>query len=408
VLFWLVALLYFCAGSLPERCAELWRRYRTAVVSSAVFLAAYLAVYIPWALNFDARTVTSRPLFAVVRDMVAIAFSSGAVGGPLDWRVSDVTQSEAHPSQVILLLGWTVLAVLVIASATTRRRGLRAWLLPGAVLAANAGLIATSRAIYFGSQIALDYRFQTEAALALALAVGLAFLPVVGARECSEPVRAGWAVDTRSVAVVSCVLFVGLATVSTDRFPLRNLTVTSPRAYYDHLERSARAKAGAQLLDLPTPPWLWAPLAFPTNTYSHMFRPIDHDLRIRDVTTDEVAMVDDTGRIRTISFTPVRQQVSRADRACFGHTWPGRSRWHLDGPVIGVGWFLRLAYDAPADTEVTVSVSGERTRVHLFPGRHVLLMPAIGSYGSVVLETAADSEPTCLRSMAVGTIAPAP
>ena len=325
----------------------------------------------------------------------------------MDWQVSDVTQSEAHPSQVILLLGWTVLGVLVLASATTRRRGLRAWLIPASLLAANAGLIATSRAIYFGSRIALDYRFQTEAALALALAVGLAFLPVVGARECSEPVPAAWAVDTRSVAVVSCLVFVGLATVSTHRFPLRNMTVTSPRAYYDHLESSARAKPGTQLLDLPTPPWLWAPLAYPTNTYSHMFRPIDHHLRIRSVTTDDVSMVDDRGRIRPLSFHPVRHQVSRADRACFGHTWPGTSRWLLDGPVIGVGWFLRLSYDAPVDTDVTVSVSGKDSRVRLLEGRHELLMPAIGSYASVVLRTTDDSEPVCLRSMAVGTISPA-
>lgn len=405
-LFWLLALLYFTSGTFPERCAELWGRYRAAVVSTVLFLGAYLAAYVPWALNFDARTVTRRPLFGVVHDMVVTAFSSGAVGGPLAWRVSDVTQNEAHPSEAVRLLGWAVLAGLVLASAVTRRRGLRAWLLPASLLAANAGLIATSRAIYFGPQIALDYRFQTEAALAFALALGLAFLPVRGARESSEPVPASWAVDTRSVAVVSCVVFVALAAVSTDRFPLRNLTTTSPRAYYDNVERSARERPGTQLLDLPTPAWLWAPLAYPTNTYSHMFRPVGHGLVVRTVTTDAAYLVDDRGRFRPVDFHPVRHQVSRTARTCFGHTWPGTSRWLLDGPVIGVGWFLRLAYDAPADTTVTVSVSGQDTSVRLQQGRHTLLMPAIGSYASVVLETADDSAPVCLRGLSVGTVTP--
>jgi hypothetical protein len=406
LLFWLVALMYFCAGTLPERCTWLWQHHRAAVVSHALFLVAYLAVYVPWALNFDARTVTHRPLFGVVRDMVATAFASGAVGGPLSWRVSDVTQNEAHPNQGVLLLGWTVLGVLVVASARTRRRGLRAWLLPASLLLANAGLVATSRAIYFGPQIALDYRFQTEAALALALAVGLAFLPVVGARECSEPVPSAWAVDRPSTAVVACVTFVVLATVSTHRFPLRNLTVTSPRAYYDHVEGSAKAHPDTQLMDLPTPAWLWAPLAFPTNTYSHMFLPIDHGLRIREVTTDDASVVDDRGEFRPLAFDPVRHQVSRTGRRCFGHTWPGTSRWRLDGPVIGIGWFLRIGYDAPVETGATVTVSGQDTRVRLREGSHVVLMPAIGAYDSVDLETAAASEPVCLRSLEVGTVTP--
>ncbi|GAB3783757.1 hypothetical protein [Nocardioides ungokensis] len=407
LLLWLVALLYFCSGTFPERCAELWRRYRSAVVAHGAFLAAYLAVYVPWALNFDARTVTHRPLFAVVRDMVGTAFGSAAVGGPLHWGVSDVTQNEAQPSQLVLLLGWGVLAVLVLASAVTRRRGLRAWLLPASLLAANAGLIATSRAIYFGPQIALDYRFQTEAALALALAVGLAFLPVAGARECAEPVPATWAVDTRSVAVGSCVVFVVLATVSTDRFPLRNLTTTSPRAYYAHVEQSAREHPGTQLLDQPTPRWVWAPLAYPTNTYSHMFRPIGHGLTARTITTDDASVVDDRGVFRAIRFHPVRHQVSRLPRSCFGHTWPGTSRWRLDGPVIGIGWFLRLEYVAPATTDIEITISGERSHTRLFRGHHVLLMPAIGSYDSVVLDTPAGAEPVCLRAMSVGTISPA-
>lgn len=406
LLLWLVALLYFCAGTFPERCAELWRRYRSAVVAHATFLVAYLAVYVTWALNFDARTVTQRPLFGVVRDMVGTAFGSAAVGGPLRWGVSDVTQSEARPSSLVLLLGWGGLTVLVLASAVTRRRGLRAWLLPGTMLAANAGLIATSRAIYFGPEIALDYRFQTEAALALALAVGLAFLPVLGARECAEPVPASWGVDNRTVAIGSCVVFVLLATISTDRFPLRNLTTTSPRAYFDNVERSAREHPGTQLLDRTTPTWLWAPLAYPTNTYSHMFRPIGHGLTARTITTDSASVVDDRGVILPIRFRAVRHQVSHAPRTCFGHAPPGTSRWRLDGPIIGIGWFLRLAYTAPAATAAEITVSGRRSDAQLLRGRHVLLMPAIGSYDSVTLETAAGSEPVCLRALSVGTVSP--
>ncbi len=180
---WLVAMMYFTTGTLPDRARDLWRRHRPALVAHAVLAGGYLACYVPWALDFNARTLIRRPFFEVVQDMVVTAFSSGFVGGPVTWQVSRVTQSEAHPPQLVLLLGWAVLLVLVVASATTRTRGLRAWLLPAYALAANIALISVSRAIYFGPEIALDYRFQTEAAVLGALAVGFAFLPVIGARE---------------------------------------------------------------------------------------------------------------------------------------------------------------------------------------------------------------------------------
>ncbi len=104
-------------------------------------------------------------------------------------------------------------------------------------------------------------------------------------------------------------MFLCLATVSTARFPLRNLTTTSPQAYLAHVVHSARQHPGTQLLDLQTPEWMWAPLAYPTNTYSHMFRPLDLDVRITDAPVDDASLVDDTGRFRRLRFVPVRALV---------------------------------------------------------------------------------------------------
>src|SRR3954452_24648255 len=176
---WLVALLYFTVGTLPDRLVGTWRKYRAAIVAHAVLVVAYLAYYVPHALDFNATTLIRRPFFDVVHDLAVTAFTAGFSGGPLDWRVTEVTQNEAHPGPLFLLAAQALLVLLVLATARTRIRGLRAWLLPLYVLGANIGLISVSRAIYFGPEIALDYRFQSEAALASGLAVGLAFMSLV-------------------------------------------------------------------------------------------------------------------------------------------------------------------------------------------------------------------------------------
>lgn len=407
-MLWLVALLYFTAGSLPQRLGELWRRYRPAVIAQLVAVAVYLALYVPFALNFDAGSVRSRPLFGVLRDLAGVAFPVGVSGGPLDWRVSGVTQSEAHPSQLLLVLSWVVLGTIVLASAMTRRQGLRAWLIPLASLLANVALISVSRAIYFGSEIALDYRFQTESALTVALALGLAFLPVPGARQSAEPrPDATWSITTPSWVVVSAAVFLATSAASTASYPLRDLGATSPEAYYRNVEAGLRADPDVELLNRTTPEWLWAPLAYPTNTYLHMFRMVTPDVPATSTVTDGGTIVDQTGRFRSILFEPARAQLENVDRdGCFGQATDTTSRWRLDGPVLGPDWYLRLRYDAPVATDATISVGDREVDVHLEAGEHTLVTAGPGSYEIVDVQLEDDAPEVCLQRIEIGSVSP--
>lgn len=407
-ILWLVALLYFTAGPLPARLRELWRRYRPAVVTQALFTTAYLGVYLPFALNFDAGSVTRRPLLGVLRDLVGVAFGTGAVGGPLEWRVSQVTQSEAHPSELMLTLSWAVVAGVVLAAATSRRHGLRAWLIPLTGLLASTMLISVSRAIYFGSEIARDYRFQTESALTVALALGLSFLSVPGARQSSEALPgAGWSVTTPSWALISSAVFLTLATISTSTYPMRSLTATSPERYYRNLEASLQDQPDVQLLNRTTPSWLWAPLAYPTNTYRYMFRILPEQPTIRTTVIDDASIVDDTGRVRPIRFDAARaQRTGAAADGCFGRASGGLRRWYLDGPVVGTDWYLRLRYDAPAGTDATITIGEKPVRVHLEAGEHTLITPAPGTYSTFAVQLEPDSSPVCLERLEIGSITP--
>ncbi|KQW53271.1 hypothetical protein ASC77_02985 [Nocardioides sp. Root1257] len=410
-MLWLLALLYFTSGPLPVRLRELVSRYWRAMVAQGAFVGAYLVVYVAWAANFDARSVTNRPLFGVLHDLVGTAFGSAATGGPLRWHVSEVTQSETDPTQVMLALSWLVVLVVMVSSALTRRRGLRAWLIPLTTLLANVALVSISRAIYFGDEIALDLRFQTESALTWPLAIGLAFLPLLGARESSEPrEEAPWTPTSRSWVLVGCLAFVALATVSTARYPLRNLTTTSPERYFSNLDAALAEQPDRPLLNRTVPTWLWAPLAYPTNDYEHMFAMLGRELDLRDIATDEVWVVDDTGNLRVADLDVTRRQArGPGDDGCFGHAGAGRSTWLLDGPVIGPAWYVRLRYTSPADTDAVITVADRDNKISLAAGSHEVLLPgpAADAYNGISLTLPLGAEDVCLRDLAVGEITPA-
>jgi hypothetical protein len=408
---WLLALLYFTQGALPERLRDLWTRYRTALVAQVVFVGAYVVVYVAWAANFDARSVTNRPLFGVIHDLVGVAFGSAATGGPLHWRVSQVTQSETDPTQVTLVLSWLVILAVVVSSAVSRKRGLRAWLIPLVMLFANALLVSISRAIYFGDEIALDLRFQTESALTWSLALGLAFLPLVGSRESAEPrADAPWTPTSRSWVVAGCATFLVLTCVSTARYPLRDLSTTSPERYYSTLDAALRDQPDLPILNRTVPVWLWSPLAYPTNDYEHMFAMLGHELDLRDVATDDVWIVDDTGALRIADLDVTRRQTrERADDGCFGHARAGSSDWQLDGPVIGPKWYVRLSYTSPADTDAELTVGDRSNDVSFRAGSHDLLLPGPSGdgYDSITLSLPPGARAVCLRSLEIGEITPA-
>lgn len=399
---WLVALMYFASGPVPARVTHLWRTYRTAVLSHGVLLAAYVVVYVRFGMNFEAGSVASRPFFGVVKYLVGVTFPTGVTGGPLRWRLAGLTQNEPDPPQLVLILSWVVVAVVVWASVRTRRRGARAWLLPLTVLVGNALLTAISRAVYFGPGISLDPRFQTEVAVLLPLAVGLAFLPVVGAVESSEPNGSGWRLDTPGTVLPAAAVFLVASVVSASTFPLRNLTTTSPERYVDAFESSARADPGRQVLDRPTPAYMWSPVAFPTNLASRLLAPLAHLVDFRSATTDDAWRIDDRGRLVPIRVVESRAQLPRVrDDGCFTTLDGGTSWVPLEGPVLGVDWYVRLVYRTAEPVELTLSVGDDERTVRLEPGQHSLLAPAGGAYESVRLATPEDSAGVCLRHLGI-------
>ena len=145
----------------------------------------YLVIYAKVGLSFGSEQPDSSLITAVAYRLVGRAFSTAAIGGPLEW-ISFSATSLANPSDLISLGSWVALGSVIWYAASTRTHSRRAWSLIAFTLAADVYLIASARATLVGPDIGLEYRYQTESAAVLVLSIGLAFLPLIGAVEVND------------------------------------------------------------------------------------------------------------------------------------------------------------------------------------------------------------------------------
>ncbi|MDP9862677.1 MULTISPECIES: hypothetical protein [Streptosporangium] len=169
-------------GWVRSMCREARRHWRLWSVHVMV-VAAYTIVYLArmgTAPGEGASVPDPDVAVDLVSRLLGRTFPSGAVGGPVTWAPVTPTGGLAGPSDAVVALSWTVLAALLAVTVVHRRRALRAWIvLAGYLLFADAVPTVIAR----GGHVALvgaETRYVADAAVVLAVCLGLALLPVKG------------------------------------------------------------------------------------------------------------------------------------------------------------------------------------------------------------------------------------
>jgi hypothetical protein len=404
IAYFLVALCYFAKGTLEDRFWELWTSYRPAVVLHGLLAGAYLAMYLSTSLNFDPNNANETPVFPVAYRFIFVAFSTGIIGGP--WRWTDLTPvgRVADPSDIVVFLSWLAIGYLVYVAYRTRERSLRAWLLPVAFLLANVLLLTAGRAFLVGAIIGREYRYQTELSAVCAIAVGLAFLPLLGATESAGP-RHGSALPFRaeSAVLTFTAVFIAGAMVSSVQYAGHWQSKNPAPAYFDRVEKSlAGREEPVPLADLAVPQLIMWGFRFPENTYSHMFRLYEDKTRYPSVNADELFVFDNKGDVRPALISSMRRNVPAEDGGCgyrlddTGITIP------LDDPVIGGGWWVRIGYLADGESPVTVTAGRRVHEAEVEKGLHSLYFEAGGNFDRIRLSGLEDGVSLCTNDVVLG------
>jgi hypothetical protein len=398
-----VAVCYFSKGTLENRVVQLWANYRAGLVLHGALVGAYTVMYLVTSINFDPNNANETPVFPVGYRYLFVAFATGILGGP--WRWTDLPNGGrvANPSDVVVFMSWLAIGYLVYVAFRTRERSARAWLLPIVFVLANVVLLTAGRAFIVGSVVGREYRYQTELSAVFALAVGLAFLPLLGAAETVSPRERPLPFKPRSAVLVFTTVFVIGAMVSNVQYAGRWRSENPAPAYFDRVDQSLKKRQHpVPLADMAVPSMIMWGFRYPENTYSHVFRFYEDRTSYPDVANDQLFVFDNRGNVRPALISSMRRNVPAKDEGCGYRLEDEDISIPLDDPVIGGGWWVRLGYVADGDSNVTVTAGRWVHETEVKKGFHSLFFRAGGRFDRIRLSGLEDGVSLCTNDVTLG------
>jgi hypothetical protein len=330
----------------------------------------------------------------------------GLVGGPWDWQRWAPASPWAVPPVTVQVLGWLALAAVVAVTLKRKQRVGVLWLVAlGYAVACQIPIYLMRSSRFTALELAQTLRYLPD------LVVVLALLAAVGM---CAPNRPGvqWLDSSRRRTVVICSatgLFVVSSLYSTATF-LTSWRDNPTQPYLQNAEvglAEAAHASRAPMLDQEVDPMVLQRVVGPENRASYMFALLRDRPEFASA-TDELRMIDSTGRTVDAKVTWVRSIVEGPEPHCGYLVQPDFPvRMPLDGPLLPADWTAEINYLANSEGSMTMSLAeGPEVKVPVRPGlnRVFVRLPGAGDAINVAANTAALS--VCVAAGPVGFVAP--
>ncbi|MBO3744978.1 hypothetical protein J5X84_02785 [Streptosporangiaceae bacterium NEAU-GS5] len=359
---------YFSAGwrDALRRHAFAWSLYGSA-------LAVWAVVYV-----IGARTthdMTGWPSLSdgvgFVKRLLFDTFVPSLLGGPWRW-FSGLDKAVAAPPA---LLVWTALAVAVLLLVVTvrhRRHGGRAWaLLFGYLLVADVVPVYYGRVHVLGAFEGMETRYVSDAAPVLALAIGLALLPLRGEAEPYRRILSREALSGAGGLLLGGFVVGSLASINLFSSYLGN---PGTYAYLGHARNALRAApADAVILDRLAPGEI---VKLSDTTYdmtSHVVAPLATAARRETLwhpaPSADALVFNDRGDL-------VRAEVLGERVKALGGCFPSAGS-DVTIPVPPTrGSVVRVGYSSSSEQQVILYVGDRAYTVRIHEGLGRILIPA--------------------------------
>ena len=401
----LLTLGWFAQGPLRDRAVDSVRRYWPAVVAGVALVALYLVYYVVAVPQPFVEQDRGAGLLGDLGDtMLGTSFASSAVGGPWSWDTRNPPTGYADPPSWALHLAWIALLDLVLLAVLLRRRTGRAWLLLAISLGGAYALLLTTRAPVAGADIGLEMRYLTETVCALVLALGLAWLPVPGALEHSEPRERPLVAfaPTQVLAGVLTVAYVAGAVASTVSYA-RIWHTDNPGAVY--LKRVTGAVEAAGSMDLAggtVPGEVMPGFSFPYNTLESLVPLYTPDVSFPPISQRLHSVGDDGTVTPTLIDAKVTSEEGPLEDCGWLVTERGRSV-PLRSATIDIDWWMRIGYLSSQRTPITVTAGDVTRETVINPGLGSLYVQASAAFDDVEVSGLAPGATLCVDTVEVGT-----
>lgn len=432
-----ISWLWFTAGPVRTRLRQLARTWPAWILYVAA-TAGYVAL---WATRQTGSPLRDRcELPGVLQNSLVESLGTAVTGGPWTWRlwtggidpfiaasdcvpqvyrgspelvVGGAPQSLAAPALSMIVISWLVLIALLLHRWARHRHALLSlWILVPYV-ALSAALVFIGRAATFGSQVsAREVRYFSDVAVIVALALGAALMPIIGAKVAVRPRADPYVTVPLPQTLVRTLVLVFLAgsitstityvlpwhaTINDRQFP--------ERVYISQVEASLAEQPGGtvRIADVPLPVGVANPVIFPYNLPSRKLAPLEPRLVAVQQGTD-LQVLDDDGRLQPATIPDAPRAAPGPVEDCGYLVQGGTTRVQVARVLAGT-WWTRVDYLASEDGSVGVRLGTTDRRISVERGLHTMFFLTEGDFGSVAFTTE-DTLTLCIDNVHVGPVVP--
>jgi hypothetical protein len=404
VAFAITALLLHVAGE-PAALRTVWRLGARLWTASLVLTAAWVVLYLE--VVDQRRWSTDLPMtWDLLRRSITHGIVPGVIGGPWSWERWAPASPWATPPMAAIVLGWLVLAALVVVSVLRKRRIGLVWLLAlGYAVACQIPIYLMRSSRFTALELAQTLRYLPDLVVVLAMCAAIVFC---------APNRAATGWLDRSV--IRTAVIVGVATL----FMVSSLYSTATflwiwrdnpvQSYLQNAKRGlayARSGSDVPMLDQEVDPLILQRVAWPENLASRMFAALTERPDFADTTT-KLRMIDVSGRLVDASVTWVRTINNGPAPGCgyFVQT-DAPVRMQLEGPLLPAEWTAEVNYLANSEGSLTMALSeGRDTRVPVHPGLNRVFVRLSGAGDAINVRANTAALAVCISPGPVGFVAP--
>ncbi len=420
-----IHLAYFAGGTFLTRLRGLvvghWRVWSAYAVVSLPYVV-YYAVAVPSPARQPAQGAS---IVQLVMESFARAVVPGMLGGPWHWVQIGYAGALADPGRFASALALVIAAAVVGGTCLVHRRAWFGWAAALGCCLLNLALLALSRATFIGPLIGDEYRYVTDTAIVIALALAFGLVPIAGSWRAAEPQRLerralGWSwlespeyrEFRQSLPTLSrgawAALAVGALTASSvfstlayDRF----WRVNPARSYIEN--------ARADLLDLPegivvVDSFVPASVAWPLLGHyaktSTILRPLPHAPRSLSTQSASGALyvVGEDGHIQRAAVPGLNARKGPTP-GCGWLAEPGQpAEIRLAKKTLAWDWTVRIGYLSHQAGPARVTIGDKATPVNLTAGVGEFYVSASGKFDRIRLEVLGAGGSLCTDDVTVG------
>ncbi len=396
-----IALAYFATGGPVARASFVAARYWPATLVGTLTVLAYVAYYLTH-VSQPFETPSPSLVGDLASTMLGSAFLTGAVGGPWRWSALAPPNAFADPPGAAVHATWVVVALVVAYSLLRRRRALRAWLLLAGYLVVLLALLVSSRGLEYGALIGLEYRYLTDATCVLALAIGLAFMPLLGAVESSEQRSDLLLLEARGpVVATATAMVVTSSLVSSAVYVNIWHTQNASDGYVHRLAAEMRAYGAVDLAEQPLPEAVIPGIFAPDNSLSNLVPLVSDRASFPDTSSRLMAVTPDGGLTPALIKPGVLSRPGPRDDCGWRVTATGLDI-PLDGRAFPWTWWLRIGYLSSNSSRVRITAGDDQVLTQVEPGARSLYARVSGTFDSIRVDGLDAGTTLCVDTIEVG------